>query len=323
MTDLPAAAPVVDLHCDTILEHVAGKRDITARSVQGHLDLPRMRAGGLDAEVFAVFVDPREYPPGARFAFAREVLTGLERLCAGTPGLTRVLDPGGLERARAAGLLAAIPAVEGGHALDGDIGRLEELHALGARVLTLTWNNANELGRSCVEDDGTGLTALGRAAVRRLNALGIIADLSHAAPRTFYDALEASAVPVICSHSGARARRDHPRNLADDQLRALGQQGGVVGVVFLPWFLAAGTEPVTIEHVIDHVEHVAAVAGPGAVALGSDYDGFNDPPPRGLEDVTRLPALADGIRRRGFSAAEASAILGGNFLRVWRAAAVT
>lgn len=319
MSGRPDAAPVIDLHCDSILSHLAGERDLTARSGQGQLDLPRMREGGLDAEVFAVFVDPAQHPPGVRAPFARKALAELERLCAATPGLTRALGPAELEDACAAGALAAIPGVEGGHALDGDSGRLEEFHALGARVLTLTWNNSNELGRSCVEPDGTGLTTLGREAVRRLNRLGLILDLSHAAPETFYDALELSIAPVICSHSGARALCDHPRNLDDEQLRMLGRQGGLVGVVFLPWFLAPGGNRVTVENVLDHIEHITAVAGPAAVGLGSDFDGFNDPPPAGLEDVTKLPALAEGMARRGFPEPDIRGILGGNFLRAWRA----
>ncbi|HDQ99889.1 MAG TPA: membrane dipeptidase, partial [candidate division WOR-3 bacterium] len=219
MNGSPVLPPTVDLHCDSILFHLDRRRDLTVWSDEGHLDLPRMREGGLDAEVFAVFVHPATHAPGRRLLVARAGLAGLARLCEEAPGVVRALSPDELERGRAEGRLCAIPAVEGGHALDGDIGRLEELHALGARVLTLTWNNSNELGRSSMEPDGTGLTATGREAVRRLNALGMVADLSHAAPETFYDALEVSTVPVICSHSACRALRDFPRNLDDEQLR--------------------------------------------------------------------------------------------------------
>jgi len=207
--------------------------------------------------------------------------------------------------------------IEGGHALEGSIENVETFHQRGVRIITLTWNNANELAGSCMEKPETGLTDFGREAVRRMNELGMIADLSHASPRTFYDTLEASTAPVICSHSACKALRDFPRNLDDDQLRVLAAHRGVIGIVFLPYFLRPEEDKATLGDVLDHIEHAVSVAGIDSVALGSDFDGFGTPP-KGLEDVTRLPALLAGLRSRGYSAPDIARVAGLNFLRLWQ-----
>ncbi len=316
---------VIDLHCDTLCEHVHGHRDMTVRSDTGHLDLPRMRAGGLNAQVFAIWTDPVRYGPGERAAFVHRSVDTFNRIVAKTPGLVRVTSPDELTRAVAGGRVAGILGVEGGHALEGDPANIDRFFERGVRVLTLTWNNSNPFARSCMSRDGRrrGLTRLGREAVKRMNRLGMLIDLSHASDRTFSDVLDASTAPVICSHSACRALRRFPRNLTDRQLRALGEADGVIGIVFLPYFLRRDYRNVTIEDVLDHIEHAVSVAGINAVALGSDFDGFDDPPVKGLEDVTRLPALTAGLIRRGFPPGAIRSILGGNFLRAWNRVTAT
>jgi membrane dipeptidase len=298
---------------------------MTGRSDTGHLDLPRMRAGGLNAQVFAIWTDPVRYGPNERATFVHRSLDAFDRIVARARGLVRVTNPDELARAVAVGRVAGILGVEGGHALEGDIDNLDRFFKRGVRVLTLTWNNSNPFARSCMSRDGRrrGLTRLGREAVKRMNRLGIVIDLSHASDKTFLDVLDASTAPIICSHSACRALRRFPRNLTDRQLQALGKAGGVIGIVFLPYFISRDYCRVSIEDVLDHVAHAASVAGIDAVALGSDFDGFDDPPVKGLEDVTRLPALTAGLARRGFPPGAIRGILGGNFLRVWRRVTAT
>ncbi|UCG41933.1 MAG: dipeptidase [candidate division WOR-3 bacterium] len=325
VTSCPGSGPhgrsaVIDLHTDALYEHVRGRRDITLWSDKGHLDLPRMREGGVDAEVFAVWTNPKLFGPGQRLRFVLKAIREFKAICRREPAaLCLALAPTDISAAKAYGRIAGILGVEGGHALEGDVGNLTRLYRRGIRLVTLTWNNSNELGRSCTARDGRhrGLTRLGRKAIRRMNRLGIIVDLSHTSERTFADALEASAAPVICSHSACRALRRFPRNLTDRQLRDLGQQGGMVGIVFLPYFVHRDHLRVTLDHVVDHIEHAASVAGIESVGIGSDFDGFSDRPPVGLEDVTRIPALAARLRERGFSQPEVDRVMGGNFLRVW------
>ena len=322
---LHCRSTVIDLHCDTLSRHVHGHRDMTVRSCTGHLDLPRMHTGGLNAQVFAIWADPVRYGPGKRAGFVHRSLDAFDRIVSSTSSLDRAAGADELVRTVAAGRIAGILGIEGGHALEGDVGNLDRFFHRGVRILTLTWNNSNPFARSCMSRDGhrRGLTRLGREAVGRMNRLGMLIDLSHASDHTFRDVLDAGTAPVICSHSACRALRRFPRNLTDRQLRALGEAGGVVGIVFLPYFIRSEYRRVTIEDVLDHIEHAVSVAGIDAVALGSDFDGFSDPPPAGLEDVTRLPSLTAGLIRRGFPPGAIRSILGENFLRVWRRATRT
>lgn len=317
---LQSRSPVIDLHTDALYEHVRGRRDITLRSDKGHLDLPRMREAGVDAEVFAIWTNPKLFGPTQRLRFVLKAIAEFKAICRRNPDtLSLALEPGDVPAAKAAGRIAGILGVEGGHALEGDIGNLARLYRRGVRLVTLTWNNSNEFARSCMARDGRhrGLTRLGRQAIRRMNQLGIIIDLSHASEQTFADVLDASAAPVVCTHSACHALRRFPRNLTDRELRDLGQAGGVVGIVFLPYFIHRDHAKVTLDQVVDHIEHAVSVAGIDSVGIGSDFDGFGDPPPAGLEDVTRIPALAAKLHERGFSRPEVDKVMGGNFLRCW------
>jgi membrane dipeptidase len=208
--------------------------------------------------------------------------------------------------------------VEGGHALEGRLENLDRFFERGVRVLTVAWSNSNELGDSSSDDNKPhdGLSALGRQAVRRMNELGMIIDVSHSADKTVFDILGTSLSPVIASHSGIRARHDFNRNLTDDEIRAIGAHGGVIGVVFLPFVLRETEDMATIEDVIDCIDHICQLVGPDHAGLGSDFDGFGGALP-GLEDVTKMGAIAAGLRRRGFADGDIAKITGLNFLRVW------
>jgi membrane dipeptidase len=278
-----------------------------------------MREGVLNAEVFAIWTNPDKYRPGERAPLVHRAIDTFLAICrrrSNRLGLART--PNELLRVVSSGRIAGVLGIEGGHALEGDLYNIDRFFERGVRLLTLTWNNSNELARSCMARDGRrrGLTRLGRKAISRMNRLGMLIDLSHASDRTFWDVLEGSTSPVICSHSACRALRRFPRNLTDPQLRALGQTGGLIGIVFLPYFLTRDYRRASLEDVLDHIEHAASVAGVQSVGIGSDFDGFGDPP-RGLEDASRLPALVAGLRRRGFSQDAIDGILGLNFLRVW------
>jgi membrane dipeptidase len=309
---------LVDLHTDALYEHIKGAKDITKRTSIGHLDIPRMKEAGVSGQVFAIWTNPEKMKPGERAPFVFQAIDAFEdicRLCPADIALARTPDE--MLAANSSGRAAGILGVEGGHALEGNLANLDRFHERGVRLLTITWNNANEFAGSCMERSDAGLTDLGRQAVRRMNELGMIVDLSHSSPRTFYDTLEASTAPVICSHSACKALRDFPRNLDDDQLRALEQKKGIVGIVFLPYFLGPEEGKADIDDVLNHIEHAVEVAGIDSVALGSDFDGFGKPP-KGLEDVTRLPALLDGLRSRGYSEPDVAKVSGLNFLRLWR-----
>ncbi|MGQ9678125.1 MAG: dipeptidase [bacterium] len=310
---------VVDMHCDTILAHISGERDVSRRSRLGHIDLPRMKDGGVKVQVFALFPDPKKVKRGGFDRFVITGCRGIRRLCA--QNRTRVglvLSPPGLKRVVRSGRIGIIIGVEGGHALEGDLSRLRRWFRAGVRVLTVTWCNSNELGDASWDKNKPhhGLSLLGKRAVRLMNQLGIVVDVSHSAERTFYQVLEESTAPVIASHSGVYALRRHNRNLKTRQLMLLKEKGGVMGQVFLPAFLNRNPEEASVVDVLRSIDYVAERFGPDCVGLGSDFDGFSGNLP-GLEDVTRLPQITQGLMKMGYQESEIKKILGLNFLRVW------
>jgi membrane dipeptidase len=310
---------LVDLHTDALYEHMCGRKNITQRSDKGHLDFPRMKEGGVNGQVFAVWVSPTELKPHEYCDFALRGADVFDQVCTGCSDVvTPVRTPEEFREATAAGRIAAVLGVEGGHALEGRLENLERFYERGVRVLTMTWCNTNELGDSSSDESKPhgGLSPLGRKAIRRMNELGMIVDVSHSADRTVFDILETSVSPAIASHSGIRARRDFNRNLTDEQIRAIAQNGGVIGVVFLPYFLREPEGRASIEDVLDCIDHICQVAGPENAGLGSDFDGFGCALP-GLEDVTKMDAIGTGLRSRGFAEADVAKIAGLNFLRVW------
>lgn len=312
----------------------------------GHLDPARMREGGMDGGVFAVWVDPSLDRPLER------ALRGVERLVAwleAEPALRPVREAADLEEAADEGRIAAVPGIEGGYPVGDDPGAVDRLFEAGVRCLTLTWMEHTAWADAAgPEPRHGGLTATGHRVVDRLRARGMAVDVSHAADATVADVLERDDGPVIASHGGARALADLPRNLPDDLLAGIGEGGGVAGIDFFPGHLdeawgrryeaarrelgpelhtpegrtalserTADLDPVGLDRVADHVEHALAAAGPGGVGLGSDFDGV---PllPDGMRDVRDFPELTARLVDRGLERDVLRGVLGGNFRRVLR-----
>lgn len=308
---------VFDGHMDTPLRLVDEGLDLGVRHADGHADLPRMREGGLDAVFLAAWVDPGG-PPDRAFTRAEGLITatrGAAEAHADQAGFaTSAAD---VRRLAAEGRIAFLAGVEGGHALEGQIGNAARLHALGARYLTLTWMNSNPFADAAGgEALHGGLSGAGRDLIAEMNRLGMLIDLSHAAPTTFRDVLEATTDPVVVSHSATGARGPHFRNLSDDQLRGIAGNGGLVGINFFARYLAPGdgaNPDWTV--IVDHIERVIEVAGIDHAALGSDFDGVPQLP-EGLTGVEDLPKIAAELERRGYAGDDLAKILGGNWLRV-------
>jgi len=211
--------------------------DISARLADGHVDIPRMKAGGLTAAFFSIWVDSR-YGPGSAFRRALDLISAVKTLADSNRDVELATNADAVRAAAARGHIAALLGVEGGHAIENSLEKLDSLHALGVRYMTLTWNNGNDWAGSATDARRAGaLTAFGRQVVRRMNELGMLVDVSHVSDSTFWDVIATSSRPVIASHSACRALAHHPRNLTDEQLRALARTGGLVGIVFYPVFL--------------------------------------------------------------------------------------
>jgi membrane dipeptidase len=355
---LLARRPVFDAHVDSLQRQLDLEHDLGTRT-QGHLDLVRGREGGLGSMVFVNWVDPKYIAPelGGAGRRTRDLLREFHRLLRAHPDELAFAGNGRMLReARAAGKLAGIPGIEGGHSIEERLDDLVWFFEHGVRVLTLVWNNHLPWIRSCQPGAGAGipegLTDFGRSVVRTMNELGMLVDLSHAGERAFFDALETTSKPVMASHSGCKALHAHQRNLTDEQLRALKHNGGVVGIVFCVPFLSqqgsaedarwresegykalAGrnatelflrqgeylqekAEPLPIEVLVEHIEHVVEVAGIEHVGLGSDFDGILRTP-QGLEDASCYGNLVEKLSERGFDESELLAICGGNMERVY------
>jgi membrane dipeptidase len=324
---------------------------------EGHTDLPRLIESGITAGFMSAWVSSSYASrPGASFARAMEHVTTIRGWVDRHPDrLLLATTAADVRRARAAGKIAILIGVEGGHAIESSLDRLRDLHARGVRYLTLTWNNGLAWAGSSMGEGGTrtgGLTDFGREVVREMNRLGMLVDVSHVSDSTFFDAVATSSAPVIASHSSARALADWPRNLTDEQLRAVARSGGVVNVNFFSLFLddeyrgrveavqariataRAGSDsagiarlaalrdsllaaipPTPFGVLIDHIDHVARIAGVDHVGIGSDFDGVSALP-AGMEDVTRLPRIAQALLDRGWSEDDVKKMLGGNMLRV-------
>jgi len=317
-TKLHQQCIVFDAHCDSILDVLEGKRTLEQRSSEGHLDLPRLREGGVTAQIFAIYVR-REYLVRAAYQTLR-ALDALHALFDRCPDdLILATTAADVERAKTGGKIAAIIAIEGAESLEGDLGLLRVYHRLGVRNLGITWSLRNRAADGVKETrTGGGLTNFGVQLVEEMNRLGIMIDVAHLAPAGVRDVLEISQSPIIASHANAHALRSVTRNLTDEQLEGIASTGGVVGVTFVPYFIEEDSKHASLGHLLDHIDHIVKVAGIDHVGLGSDFDGFPPPPPTGLEDATCFPNITTGLLERGYEEDDVRKILGGNFMRVFR-----
>ncbi len=321
------AHPAIDLHADTLMWsrwvgydlHRRHEAPLPRAALGGHVDVPRLREGGVGAQFFGLV----SLPVG-RFRSERglaraihEQIDALDEAIVRRPDdlrLVRTADE--IEAARAAGAVGALLGIEGAHSLEGDIGRLTEFARRGVRYLGLLHFSANEAGSPAYgrgRDDGAGLTAWGRALVERCEAENVIVDLAHINRRGFLDACAMAKRPVLVSHTGVLGAFEHWRNIDDAQIRAAANTGGCVGVIFCPRFVGGeGLAPV-----VAHLRHIIDVAGEDAPALGSDWDGFIVPT-QALKDPTGLPRLTDALLAAGFGERVIAKILRENVMRVLR-----
>lgn len=233
-------AIVIDMHADTILRVLDEGADLVAGAPGWHLDLNLMRTGGVDAQFFSIWADPYEYWGEDATARALALIGALDQQLEKHPTrMERALTAADIRRIAKAGKVAALMGVEGGHAINDDLEVLREFHRRGVRYMTLTHSRTTNWAGSSGDDLGqeTGLSRFGQEVVREMNRLSMLVDISHVSDKTFWEVLGVAAKPVIASHSGARTLSHHHRNMTDEMLRAVADTGGVVCVVFYPFFL--------------------------------------------------------------------------------------
>ncbi len=285
-------AIIVDGHCDTLGDVLEGTRTLGERSSLGQVDLPRLQAGGVTAQIFACFVPVDQYRRGATRHALQRMDRFFQALEAHPHALTLATSAADIRKAKRAGKIAGILGLEGAEPIEDSLDLLRSFYRLGVRNLGLTWNFRNDVADGVFEGESArGLTPFGIRVIEECNRLGILIDVSHLAPAGLEDVLRVSQHPIIASHSNAAAVCNNVRNLTDEQLEAIASRGGLIGVTFVPSFLTQPYRNATLDHILDHVDHLVKTAGADHVMLGSDFDGMGTVVPKGMEDATSFPAL--------------------------------
>ena len=365
------SAIVVDTHADTPQRFLDGSFDIASTDPNDpvQITLDKARAGNLGAEFFSIWVEPATNQ-GHYAQKTLDLIDSVYQQAARHPDrMMMAFSAADIERAHEEHKLAALLGIEGGHSIENDIHLLRDFYRLGVRYMTLSWSNTNEWADSSGDitdakvQHHNGLTDFGKQVVLEMNRLGVMVDISHVSDKTFWDAIATTKAPVIASHSSARALVNHPRNMTDEMLRAVGKNGGVVQVNFFAGFddvkfseasesqakdrnaaveaaiakkRAAGEKISFLDEdqverewlgkiprpplssMIDHIDHIAKVAGVDHVGLGSDFDGVSGATPAGMDSAADLPRITQALLDRGYSADDIRKILGENLLRVFR-----
>ena len=344
----------IDMHCDTLSE--MKKQGIPSlNQAKLHVDKNRLIHGNSGAQFFACYVNAKEYIKECTEEMDTETKTGLAGMDTKINPGNRVFNPDTavwdsswkvvnelinlaykqetenfgivhtfeeLEKNIATDKLSGILTVEEGGVLNGRMERLEQLYERGIRLMTLTWNYQNCIGNPNNRDKQImkkGLTTYGKEVVERMNELGMLVDVSHLSDGGFWDCVQISRKPIVASHSNARSLCPHPRNMTDEMLHALGEKGGVVGVNFYSVFLCGEERRATVDDIVHHIRHMINCAGEDAVALGTDFDGFEDAAlPEGIQGVQDMERLWDGMRKKGITSRQIEKIACDNILRVLR-----
>lgn len=309
----------LDSHEDTPMFFDRGVR-FDHRDEHVLVDLHKMSEGMLDAGIMVAYLPQKERDEvSLQVAVQRadDLLEQLETMVNAHPeSVALARTPNDLYRLKQEGRKAIMMGVENGYALGKDLANVKRLHDRGVVYLTLCHNGDNDVCDSCRGNaEHGGLSDFGRKVVKEMNRVGMMVDLSHAAESTFWDVLEWSTVPIVCSHSNCRALCDHPRNLSDEQMKALAAKGGVMQVTFYSGFLRREGKA-TLYDVVRHINHAVQVMGIDHVGIGTDFDGDGGVP--GVACASELPNLTKALLREGYSLTELRKLWGENFLRVMR-----
>lgn len=306
---------IIDGHCDSIGCLVSGQRDLIEESESGHWDLARARKGNVKMQFMAAYIES-EYKPFLAVHRGLELIeSALEFIERNNKEIFLIQNKEDLAKLSLQDKMGIFLSVEGGEILGEDIWMLDIIFRLGVRSLGLTWNQRNAIGDGVSERKSGGrLSTFGQAVVKRMNNLGMLVDVSHLSESCFWHVVEITEQPIIASHSNAYSICAHPRNLTDEQLRALKEMKGLTGINFCPDFLTKEGKA-EIKDLVKHIYHIVEIAGIETVGLGSDFDGI-DNTPFGLESAAKYASLLEELSKTGFTHEELRKICHGNFERV-------
>jgi len=290
------------------------KFNLTQFQPQFHTDIPRLRKGGMGAQFWSAYV-PTSLSPSQAVKVTREQIDLIHRMIEKYDAFEFAGSTEDILRAFKNGRMASLIGVEGGHSINNSLEILRELYEKGARYMTLAHNRNTSWIESCTDKAlPEPLTPFGEKVVWEMNRLGMLVDISHISAKAMKEVLAVTKAPVIASHSSAYAIYNHVRNVPDDVLERVAENGGVMMVNFYTHFVGA---PANVGTVVNHIEHIIKVAGIDHVGLGSDYDGV-PALPVGLEDVSKFPNITEELLRRGYSETDIRKVLGENVMRAFK-----
>ena len=304
---------IFDAHCDTITKIMEMNSNLHNNNC--HIDIQRLKSLGSFVQTFAAFIDPA-YSPAYAMKRAMQIIDRFySELYIYKDDILLCCNYNDITNALSQGKIAAMLSIEGGEALQGDLGALRNFYRLGVRSICLTWNYRNEIADGVKDaDTGGGLTPFGRNLIREMNRLNMLVDLSHISERGFWDVIETTSKPIIVSHSNARKICSHPRNLFDEQITAVAKNGGVIGVNLYPEFLNNDGKA-TIKDVLKHIEHIVSLAGPDHIGLGADFDGI-EKTPDDINGVENINMIFEHLGKLNYSDEIIEKIAGENFIRL-------
>ena len=312
-------AIMIDTHNDFVYQVYSKGVDIAERNPNTQSDLPKFREGSVDVQIFAVWIPMKEVRNSYNFTVSQ--IDKLKEMAQNNSSeFEFAITYDDIIRITGEGKLCGLIGIEGGTAIGDDAEKVKEFYDLGVRYIGLTWNNSNLIASSAKDETERGkkggLTEFGSSVIQKMNETGMLVDVSHLGEKSFWDVMAISTDPVIASHSNCYSLNPHYRNLTDEQIKAIAEKGGYIGINFYDKFLvkSGGAD---IDNIISHIDHIRDLVGVDYIGIGADFDG-GITPPSGLEDVTKYPELTARLLRNGYSKEDVIKILGGNFLRVYK-----
>ena len=304
---------IVDGHCDVLLNYLRDENYNFKNNTKFQVDLEKMKKGNVSLEVFAACPSIR----GDRaLKKTIKLIDKFNYLIENNKEIELVKNLNQINEVINSNKIAAVLAVEGADGIS-NLSTLRVFYELGVRMITLTWNYRNYIadGLDEIEADG-GVTKFGKRFIEEMDKLGMVIDLSHLTPASFWDVIKYSDKPLVASHSNVKKICNHKRNLDDEQIKAIAKTNGLIGINFCPEFIKNNNE-VTIIDLIEHINYIKNLVGIDYIGLGTDYDGITETP-KNLENISKLPNLIKELRRQNFSNNEIEKIINKNWLRVFK-----
>lgn len=312
---------LIDMHCDTIWKLMENPCATLLENAFG-VDIGKLKKAKSAAQFFACFVYMKQFSGEERYTkgyeYAKKMIRrGKEEISRNQTELALAVNAASFWKNRSEGKISAFLTIEEGGILENKLDRLTELYEEKIRLITLLWNEENCIGfpnsreKTLMEK---GLKPFGFEVVEQMNRLQMLIDVSHLSDGGFWDVLQNSKAPVVASHSNARSLCNNPRNLTDEMIRALAENGGVAGLNFYPFFIHSSGKA-TIEQLSEHILHMMKIGGEDVVAIGTDFDGFDDGETE-ITQIGQIVKLAEALQKRGGTQRQLEKIWSGNVLRV-------